>query len=87
MQYSGAVDHPGPAAAGGQTLPTIASPSGARDLLVEFIRAGARHLVLAPIPPSPSVQWLAAEIVEPVIAAVAQRLLSGLPVLRACSTI
>jgi hypothetical protein len=38
-------------------------------LLIELIDAGARHLVLAPIG-MPSVQWVAGEIIEPVLAAV-----------------
>jgi len=44
-------------------------PATTRDLLVELMRAGADHLVIAPIPPYPSVRWLADEIVEPALAA------------------
>jgi alkanesulfonate monooxygenase SsuD/methylene tetrahydromethanopterin reductase-like flavin-dependent oxidoreductase (luciferase family) len=51
----GASPHPGPAAA--------------RDLLIELVGAGARHLVLAAVG-MPSVQWMADEIVEPVLAAI-----------------
>ena len=50
-------------------LPRQHDPAMTRDLLIEFIRAGADHIVLAPIPPYPSVRWLADEIVEPVLAA------------------
>jgi alkanesulfonate monooxygenase SsuD/methylene tetrahydromethanopterin reductase-like flavin-dependent oxidoreductase (luciferase family) len=57
---------------GGRPLPLQHDLSTTRDLLVEFIRAGADHIVLAPIPPYPSVRWLADEIVEPVLAAVGQ---------------
>jgi alkanesulfonate monooxygenase SsuD/methylene tetrahydromethanopterin reductase-like flavin-dependent oxidoreductase (luciferase family) len=38
-----------------------------RDKLVPLIEAGVNHLVLAPIPPLPSVRWLADEIVEPLL--------------------
>ena len=50
-------------------LPRQHDLAATRDLLLEFISAGADHLVLAPIPPYPSVHWLAEEIVEPVLAA------------------
>lgn len=56
-------------------LPSILGPAGAREVLLQFIDAGATHLVLAPVPPIPSDQrahWLAAEVVEPVIAAIAE---------------
>lgn len=43
-------------------------PAGARDLLTGLIRAGAAHLVLAPIG-APSVRWVADEIIRPVLAA------------------
>jgi alkanesulfonate monooxygenase SsuD/methylene tetrahydromethanopterin reductase-like flavin-dependent oxidoreductase (luciferase family) len=46
-------------------------PAAARELLIELVGAGARHLVLAAIG-MPSVQWLADEIVEPVRAATGQ---------------
>jgi alkanesulfonate monooxygenase SsuD/methylene tetrahydromethanopterin reductase-like flavin-dependent oxidoreductase (luciferase family) len=55
--HDGASPHPGPAAA--------------RDLLIELIDAGARHLVLAVIG-MPSAQWVADEIAEPVLAAIGQ---------------
>lgn len=63
----------GPAAPG-QALPSALGPVGTRDLLREFIAAGATHLVLAAVPPIPApnrAQWLAEEIVEPVLAAIA----------------
>jgi hypothetical protein len=41
-------------------------------LLVDLIDADARHLVLAPIG-MPSAQWVADEIVEPVLAAIGQQ--------------
>jgi alkanesulfonate monooxygenase SsuD/methylene tetrahydromethanopterin reductase-like flavin-dependent oxidoreductase (luciferase family) len=47
-----------------------AAPAAARETLLGLIDAGARHLVLAAIPPFPSVRWLADEIVAPVLAAV-----------------
>jgi alkanesulfonate monooxygenase SsuD/methylene tetrahydromethanopterin reductase-like flavin-dependent oxidoreductase (luciferase family) len=50
-------------------LPGQFDPAATRNLLVELMRAGADHLVIAPIPPYPSVQWLAHEIVEPALAA------------------
>jgi len=56
-------------AAGRPDLPSQFDPATTRDLLVELIRAGADHLVIAPIPPYPSVRWLADEIVEPALAA------------------
>ena len=58
-----------PPADGNTVLPRRHDPAATRDLLLEFIHAGANHLVLAPIPPLPSVHWLAEEIVEPVLAA------------------
>jgi len=46
------------------------APAAARERLLELIDAGARHLVLAPIPPWPPnpAHRLADEIVEPVLA-------------------
>jgi alkanesulfonate monooxygenase SsuD/methylene tetrahydromethanopterin reductase-like flavin-dependent oxidoreductase (luciferase family) len=55
--HDGASPHPGPAPA--------------RDLLIELIDAGARHLVLAAIG-MPSARWVADEIAEPVLAAIGQ---------------
>ncbi|HEY4459777.1 MAG TPA: LLM class flavin-dependent oxidoreductase [Pseudonocardiaceae bacterium] len=43
-------------------------PAPTRDAVLELIDAGARHLVLAPVAPLPSVRRLADEIVEPVLA-------------------
>lgn len=58
------------APAGGRPdLPSRFDPATTRELLVQLMRAGADHLVLAPIPPYPSVRWLADEIVEPALAA------------------
>ncbi|HEY4022780.1 MAG TPA: LLM class flavin-dependent oxidoreductase [Pseudonocardiaceae bacterium] len=51
-----------------QLLLRSPDPAPARDALLDLIDAGARHLVLAPIPPVPSVRRLADEIVEPVLA-------------------
>jgi alkanesulfonate monooxygenase SsuD/methylene tetrahydromethanopterin reductase-like flavin-dependent oxidoreductase (luciferase family) len=42
-------------------------PAAARDLMAELIDVGARHLVLAAFG-MPSVQWLADEMIEPVLA-------------------
>jgi alkanesulfonate monooxygenase SsuD/methylene tetrahydromethanopterin reductase-like flavin-dependent oxidoreductase (luciferase family) len=42
-------------------------PAAARELIIELIDAGARHLALAAIG-MPSVQWVADEIIEPVLA-------------------
>jgi alkanesulfonate monooxygenase SsuD/methylene tetrahydromethanopterin reductase-like flavin-dependent oxidoreductase (luciferase family) len=42
-------------------------PAAARDLMAELIDAGARHLVLAALG-MPSVQWVAGEMIEPVLA-------------------
>src|SRR5579863_3951683 len=47
-------------------------PAGARELLTELIDAGARHLVLGPIG-TPSLQWVAGEIIHPVLSATASR--------------
>jgi alkanesulfonate monooxygenase SsuD/methylene tetrahydromethanopterin reductase-like flavin-dependent oxidoreductase (luciferase family) len=61
---------PHPSGAGaparGGVLPTVHDPAATRDLLLEFIAAGARHLVLAPVPPYPGLRWLADEVIEPV---------------------
>lgn len=45
-------------------------PSGARELIAELIDAGAGHLILGTLS-LPSVQWLADEIIKPVLADVA----------------
>jgi hypothetical protein len=55
---------------GRQGVSRFLEPAATRELIMELIEAGARHFVLAPIPPYPSVQWLADEIVEPVRAAI-----------------
>jgi alkanesulfonate monooxygenase SsuD/methylene tetrahydromethanopterin reductase-like flavin-dependent oxidoreductase (luciferase family) len=62
---------PGPASApaGAAGLPPVNDPAATRDLLLEFIDAGVRHVVLAPVPPYPGLRWLADEIIEPVRAA------------------
>lgn len=41
-----------------------------RDTIIGFVDAGASHFVLGPIPPYPgsAAQWLAEEVVEPVLA-------------------
>jgi alkanesulfonate monooxygenase SsuD/methylene tetrahydromethanopterin reductase-like flavin-dependent oxidoreductase (luciferase family) len=49
--------------AGGARHP---GPAGARELIAEFIDAGARHIVLGPIG-MPSTQWAADEIIRPVL--------------------
>jgi alkanesulfonate monooxygenase SsuD/methylene tetrahydromethanopterin reductase-like flavin-dependent oxidoreductase (luciferase family) len=46
----------------------VRDPAPARDLLLDLIDAGARHLVLAPVPPLPAPAWLAEHVVEPVLA-------------------
>lgn len=51
-----------------QLLMRDPDPAPTRDALLELIDAGARHLVLAPVPPLPSARRLADEIVEPVLA-------------------
>jgi len=55
-----------------QNLPRIVDLAATRDLLVDFIRAGANHLVLAPI--GVPLRRLVDEIVEPVMAAASQPL-------------
>jgi alkanesulfonate monooxygenase SsuD/methylene tetrahydromethanopterin reductase-like flavin-dependent oxidoreductase (luciferase family) len=60
-----------PAPAPGGTLPNYFGPVAAREFLLALIDAGARHLVLAPVSANPSAQWLADEIIEPVLAATA----------------
>jgi alkanesulfonate monooxygenase SsuD/methylene tetrahydromethanopterin reductase-like flavin-dependent oxidoreductase (luciferase family) len=57
-----------PPAAGHGNAARFPGPAGARDLIIELIDAGARHIVLAAIG-MPSVQWVADEIIEPVLAA------------------
>jgi alkanesulfonate monooxygenase SsuD/methylene tetrahydromethanopterin reductase-like flavin-dependent oxidoreductase (luciferase family) len=57
------------AAPAGGALPAYFGPLAAREFLVALIDAGARHLVLAPVSTNPSAQWLADEIIEPVLAA------------------
>jgi alkanesulfonate monooxygenase SsuD/methylene tetrahydromethanopterin reductase-like flavin-dependent oxidoreductase (luciferase family) len=49
------------------------APAATRALLLEMIDAGVTHLVLAAILSGRSVQWLADEIIEPVIAEVQLR--------------
>jgi alkanesulfonate monooxygenase SsuD/methylene tetrahydromethanopterin reductase-like flavin-dependent oxidoreductase (luciferase family) len=51
-----------------QNLPRIVDLAATRDLLLDFIGAGANHLVLAPI--SVPVRRLVDEVVEPVLAGV-----------------
>jgi alkanesulfonate monooxygenase SsuD/methylene tetrahydromethanopterin reductase-like flavin-dependent oxidoreductase (luciferase family) len=46
-----------------------AGPVAIRDELLALIEAGARQLVLSLLPPTPSVAWLAEQIVAPVLAA------------------
>jgi hypothetical protein len=59
-----------PSAAGSSRFP---GPAGARELLTELIGAGAGHLVLGPIG-APSVQWVAGEIIQPVLTATDSRI-------------
>ena len=47
-------------------------PAGTRELLAGLIAAGARHLVLGPIG-APSVQWVADEIIRPVLRTAGRR--------------
>jgi alkanesulfonate monooxygenase SsuD/methylene tetrahydromethanopterin reductase-like flavin-dependent oxidoreductase (luciferase family) len=51
----------------GSALPSYFGPAAAREFLLALIDAGARHLVLAPVGAT-SVQWLADEVVAPVLA-------------------
>jgi alkanesulfonate monooxygenase SsuD/methylene tetrahydromethanopterin reductase-like flavin-dependent oxidoreductase (luciferase family) len=53
-----------------QNLPRIVDLAATRDLLLDFIRAGANHLVLAPI--AVPLRRLVDEVVEPVIAIAGQ---------------
>jgi hypothetical protein len=53
-----------------QNLPRIVDLVATRDLLVDFIDAGANHLVLAPI--GVPLRRLVDEVVEPVLAATGQ---------------
>jgi alkanesulfonate monooxygenase SsuD/methylene tetrahydromethanopterin reductase-like flavin-dependent oxidoreductase (luciferase family) len=46
-------------------LPRFLGPAAARDLVRALVEAGASHVVLAPVPPYPSVRWLADEVVHP----------------------
>jgi alkanesulfonate monooxygenase SsuD/methylene tetrahydromethanopterin reductase-like flavin-dependent oxidoreductase (luciferase family) len=50
-----------------------AAPAAARALLLEMIDAGVTHIVLAAVLAGRPVQWLADEIIEPVLAQVQQR--------------
>jgi alkanesulfonate monooxygenase SsuD/methylene tetrahydromethanopterin reductase-like flavin-dependent oxidoreductase (luciferase family) len=56
------------AAAGRHDVSRFPGPAAARELIIGLIDAGAQHLVLAPIG-MPSVQWVADEIIEPVLTA------------------
>ena len=58
----------GPATGGSTALPRMHDPAATRDLVLEFIDAGVRHIVLAPagLDVERPVHWLADEIVEPV---------------------
>ncbi len=58
---------PGAPATGAQNLPRVFDFAATRDLLLDFIGAGANHLVLAPIGLPP--RQLADEVVKPVLAA------------------
>ncbi|MEA2630790.1 MAG: hypothetical protein QOE66_1009 [Chloroflexota bacterium] len=60
----------GGAAPSDGVLPRFFDPAATRELLLELIDAGARRLILAPVGSYPSVQWLADEIVEPVLASI-----------------
>ena len=53
----------------GQALPSLYNPAAARELILAFIEAGARHIVLAPAAPDVQrpAQWLAEEVVDPVL--------------------
>jgi alkanesulfonate monooxygenase SsuD/methylene tetrahydromethanopterin reductase-like flavin-dependent oxidoreductase (luciferase family) len=53
-----------------QNLPPILDPAATRNVLIDFIEAGANHIVLAPI--GVPLRWLADEVVKPVLAAVGQ---------------
>jgi alkanesulfonate monooxygenase SsuD/methylene tetrahydromethanopterin reductase-like flavin-dependent oxidoreductase (luciferase family) len=44
-----------------------ADAAAVRDGLAELVAAGVGHVVLAPVPPLPSVRWLADEIAEPLL--------------------
>jgi alkanesulfonate monooxygenase SsuD/methylene tetrahydromethanopterin reductase-like flavin-dependent oxidoreductase (luciferase family) len=61
------VDSGDAGATGSQVASRFPSPAEARELVAELIGAGARHIVLGAIPLA-SAQWLADEIVEPVLA-------------------
>jgi alkanesulfonate monooxygenase SsuD/methylene tetrahydromethanopterin reductase-like flavin-dependent oxidoreductase (luciferase family) len=54
-----------------QVLVSGDDPGGARRLLIDFIEAGCTYLVLGPRPPLKGAAWLAEEVIEPVLAAVA----------------
>jgi luciferase-like monooxygenase len=56
-----------------QILARPGDPAASRALLLGLIDAGARHLVLAPVPPWPDrpAQWLADEVAGPVAAQLA----------------
>jgi alkanesulfonate monooxygenase SsuD/methylene tetrahydromethanopterin reductase-like flavin-dependent oxidoreductase (luciferase family) len=60
----------GASTSGANNLPPVLDSSATRDLLVNFIEAGANHLVLAPI--GVPLRWLADEVVGPVLAAIGQ---------------
>jgi hypothetical protein len=67
----GAGQPSGAPSAAAQNLPRVFDFAATRDLLIDFIGAGANHLVLAPI--GLPLRQLAAEVVEPVLVAVGQR--------------
>jgi hypothetical protein len=55
---------------GGQNLPPVLDPATTRALLIDFIKAGADHLVLAPI--GLPLRWLVDEVIAPTLDAVGQ---------------
>ena len=62
---------PGEIARATQVLVSGDDPGGARRLLIDFIEAGCTYLVLGPRPPMKGTAWLAAEVIEPVLAEIA----------------
>jgi alkanesulfonate monooxygenase SsuD/methylene tetrahydromethanopterin reductase-like flavin-dependent oxidoreductase (luciferase family) len=60
VQILVASEHPAAGtASGSEGLPRFLGPAASRELILELIDAGARHLVLASVSPNSSVRWLA----------------------------
>jgi alkanesulfonate monooxygenase SsuD/methylene tetrahydromethanopterin reductase-like flavin-dependent oxidoreductase (luciferase family) len=67
--HASATSAPAQSGAPTSAFPSIGDPAATRDLLLQYIEAGVRHLVLAPVLSTVDrpARWLADEIVGPVL--------------------